>query len=362
MKRLLSVIVIVLLLVTGCAKETEEVPETSGDILIAALDEETVPDSETIPGTDPTIPEETRATSGRCVDCGALITDPASFDPYHCAGCGSSEFFYCERCWKFIPCVESIHRMCVDCYWTSGNGEGCCVICGENLDIYVGSGMVCSRCHDLHREMLQPVPQECYLCRTMTASGAYLPNGAFACSRCLNTPNPEGMGRCYTCGQSYKDGEGFEGLCFDCQDKYGPKCSVCGTDCTYRGSIDGMCDDWWVAAQGVPEYVGTCMTCGQPYKDGEGFEGLCYSCQDKYGPKCSVCGADLTYQGGEGGMCYACYEASRMCIVCGSTPGDYDGYCYYCHPNFGYNCSSCGRTWPAHRPEDGLCPDCRDQG
>ena len=76
MKRLLSVIVIVLLLITGCAKETEEVPETSRDILIAALDGETVPDSETIPSTDPTIPEETRATSGHCVDCGALITAP----------------------------------------------------------------------------------------------------------------------------------------------------------------------------------------------------------------------------------------------------------------------------------------------
>ncbi len=175
------------------------------------------------------------------------------------------------------------------------------------------------------------------------------------------SPETEYVGRCDTCGQPYKDGEGFESLCYDCQDKYGPKCSVCGTDCTYRGTIDGMCDDCWDAAQGIPEYVGTCDTCGQPYKGGEGFESLCYICQDKYGPKCSVCGTDCTYRGTIDGMCDDCYEASRMCVVCGLTPGDYDGYCYYCHPNFGYTCSGCGMDQPEHRPESGLCWQCREK-
>ncbi len=308
MKRILSVFLVMLVLLSaGCAEASEDTPETSANIQIAALDEEPVPETSSV--TEATTPteatldsEESNATLGRCVDCGSLITDPASFDPYHCVGCGNGVFFYCEHCWRFIPCVDSIHRMCVDCYWTSGCSKGFCVICGENLDIYVGNGMVCTDCYDyygknIHKAMLQPEPQECYLCRNITTSGAYLENGEFACVQCLNAPIPEYMGRCQTCGRFYADGEGFESLCFECQDKYGPKCSVCGTDCTYRGTIDGMCDD--------------------------------------------------------------CYEASRMCTVCGATPGDYDGYCYYCHPDFGYTCSGCGRDQSEHRPASGLCWECR---
>ena len=47
-----------------------------------------------------------------------------------------------------------------------------------------------------------------------------------------------------------------------------------------------------------------------------------------------------------------------MCIACGVAPGDYDGYCYYCSPDFGFECVSCGYFFPSHRTADSLCPNC----
>ena len=47
-----------------------------------------------------------------------------------------------------------------------------------------------------------------------------------------------------------------------------------------------------------------------------------------------------------------------MCKVCASDRGDYDGYCYYCHPDFLFTCAICGYEQPYHRPENGLCYDC----
>ena len=47
-----------------------------------------------------------------------------------------------------------------------------------------------------------------------------------------------------------------------------------------------------------------------------------------------------------------------MCKVCGLDRGDYDGYCYYCHPDFLFTCLSCGYEQPYHRPANGLCYEC----
>ena len=47
-----------------------------------------------------------------------------------------------------------------------------------------------------------------------------------------------------------------------------------------------------------------------------------------------------------------------MCKVCGLDRGDYDGYCYYCHPDFLFTCAICGYEQPYHRPANGLCYEC----
>ena len=39
-----------------------------------------------------------------------------------------------------------------------------------------------------------------------------------------------------------------------------------------------------------------------------------------------------------------------------------DGYCYYCHPDFGFTCSKCGYGQPYHRTESGLCYSCEQEG
>ena len=50
--------------------------------------------------------------------------------------------------------------------------------------------------------------------------------------------------------------------------------------------------------------------------------------------------------------------AEGMCKVCGTDYGDYDGYCYYCHPDFLFTCLGCGYEQPYHRPANGLCYEC----
>ena len=47
-----------------------------------------------------------------------------------------------------------------------------------------------------------------------------------------------------------------------------------------------------------------------------------------------------------------------LCKACGEDIGDYDGYCYYCHPDFGFTCAKCGGFYPLHRPASGLCDVC----
>ena len=50
--------------------------------------------------------------------------------------------------------------------------------------------------------------------------------------------------------------------------------------------------------------------------------------------------------------------AAGMCKVCGLDFGTYDGYCYYCHPDFLFTCVICGNVQPYHRPADGVCEAC----
>ena len=49
---------------------------------------------------------------------------------------------------------------------------------------------------------------------------------------------------------------------------------------------------------------------------------------------------------------------SDLCLECEDALGEYDGYCYYCHPDFLFLCKQCGCLWPAHRTASGLCDFC----
>ena len=49
---------------------------------------------------------------------------------------------------------------------------------------------------------------------------------------------------------------------------------------------------------------------------------------------------------------------SGKCLICGAPENDYDGYCYYCHPDFLFTCTRCGYEQPYHRTESGMCYEC----
>lgn len=203
---------------------------------------------------------------------------------------------------------------------------------------------------------------------------------------------PEGGGLCDTCGLPYAEGEGFEGLCFVCQEKYGPKCETCGTDCTYRGMTDGLCDDCYnrlchhCGTRGFSENDMrgelcvicslmdiTCAQCGK-HCDFEGSWVETYFCCEICRQKrpCALCGKNYYIWDMFEGVCYDCDDPSGgeadngygWCRGCGITliKNDRDGYCYYCHPDFGFICSKCGYEQPYHRTESGLCYNCEQEG
>lgn len=128
--------------------------------------------------------------------------------------------------------------------------------------------------------------------------------------------------RCTKCNQPYSPNQASNYLCFSCQDWSVPRCGFCGKDMTNEGGVSGVCN----------------------------------GCDDE---KCDKCGAILTTQWDNNGLCDDCYAATQGCIKCGVEANEYDGYCYYCHPDFGYTCVLCGNGYPEHRPADEICPRCR---
>ena len=193
-------------------------------------------------------------------------------------------------------------------------------------------------------------------------------------------------GICGTCGLPYAEGAGMEGLCFICQEKYGPKCIVCGIDCTYRETVSEMCMDCYnrrcayCACSGFAAYQMRgnlcyncsaedipCAQCGKQCDYGGMWANGYFCCEVCGVPKpCAKCGVAYYIWDMFEGVCPLCEDPSGgeaggwdgMCIQCGGAPGDYDGYCYYCHPNFGFTCSKCGYEQPYHKTESGLCYSC----
>lgn len=127
------------------------------------------------------------------------------------------------------------------------------------------------------------------------------------------------------------------------------------------------------ATQKSAENPGGCLVCGT---NEDIYDGYCYYCHPDFLFTCVKCGNEQPYHRPEDGLCHDCAQAAEaeesadaytgatptvpdgMCKVCGLGYGDYDGYCYYCHPDFLFTCTKCGYEQPYHRPESGLCYEC----
>ena len=120
------------------------------------------------------------------------------------------------------------------------------------------------------------------------------------------------------------------------------------------------------ASQTEPE-AGKCCLCGTAENS---YDGYCYYCHPDFLFTCANCGYEQPYHRTESGLCYDCEAAADSvtgatptqapvaCKSCGA-PEDYaDGYCFYCHPDNGFHCSSCGYYWPEPRPASGMCSEC----
>ena len=123
--------------------------------------------------------------------------------------------------------------------------------------------------------------------------------------------------------------------------------------------------------QNLPEEEG-CIDCGAAENI---YDGYCYYCHPDFLFLCDRCGYDMPYHRTADNLCYECSEAVRngaprnigrvkvrleTCMICGEAEGEYDGYCYYCHPDFMFLCKQCGGLWPTHRTASGLCDYCEN--
>ena len=303
--------------------------------------------------------------NGKCLKC--TENDHLTEGGY-CEQCLTRDFI-CAGCRTRKPGSEAYKNLCRECYGKEYSVLVICPLCGRSIapsEIKRGYCESCRAQADYHEDERNFAT--CDVCGITYGYSDPLVGGV--CQSCWSEGDGP-IGVCRTCGKAYGD-DGFEGLCFSCQDKYGPKCSVCGTDLTYRGGIDGMCDDCYDAAN-------SCKKCGsQTYKDGycyychPDFNWFCANCGQQnpdYGPadklcdycKCDRCDAVLTTPGGINGFCEQCDWEIRRCFVCMSYPTYKEGYCYDCYPSFTYTCSKCGEQYVAYS-ESGLCPLCDSQG
>ena len=241
-----------------------------------------------------------------------------------------------------------------------------------------------------------------------------------ACNARLDGTEPaEFRVACFGCKEMFSSGQlnADFGLCQDCMIQVGANyCKKCNSPCYARDMVCGLCQNCSAPTEETASIVGgndeefclgcgsnfdtgsfidgrcrscwkstfRCEKCNLPYSVAQVFYSLCFSCQDWSVPRCGFCGKDMTDEGGvsaickgcddtrcdecgttikqpwdNNGLCDDCHAASQRCIKCGTDSNEYDGYCYYCHPDFGFECVRCGFYYPAHRPADEICPGCK---
>ena len=194
-----------------------------------------------------------------CLDDAKL--DPEVGPPYRCTNCGRADTYI------------SRYALCDDCH-EKQNEEmyGTCDVCGEALDYgeYTSNdGVVCFDCLACE-DCGGPITA-----MDLTAYGTYLCwfcyEEKYCCFICGEGCYPEGThdGLCEDCyaGQNAvtyctycgvelnEENTAFEGFgkCVDCYyETLDPEniCANCGADCSFRGSIDGLCEDCYEVLHG----------------------------------------------------------------------------------------------------------------
>ena len=227
-----------------------------------------------------------------CLDDAKLVTE--SGPPYRCTECGRAdvyisryalcdecyliqnpaEYGYCSNCGDPLTYNESLNpwTVCDECPTDFFDS---CILCGEvlsesessaNDSLYCFNCLVCGYCGDG------------ISITDITAFGSFICwncyEREYCCSvcgaDCSNSGTIDGMcSACYENAASDKDyctGCGVElnewntayngfGQCTDCYYKnLDPEyiCDLCGADCSFRGSIEGLCEDCYYATHQDP--------------------------------------------------------------------------------------------------------------
>lgn len=210
----------------------------------------------------------------------------------------TSDPVMCEDCQKSAQEVPvSRYGYCDDCHAKNGVADyGKCEVCGDSINgvaVNLFNGKRCFSCHI------------CDECGEKITEDEFFFYGAYICSSCYYYSQvPEVF------------------------------CIVCGIDCSFSGTTNGMCDDCYYIDQLPPQ---VCDVCGITFKvDTIPTNGECPDCRN----------SSVTY--------YTCRFCGNSC-----EPWDTDDVCIDCE---GTPCSDCGGPLNAsHDCDDypnAFCPDC----
>lgn len=239
-----------------------------------------------------------------CLDDAKL--NPEGGPPYRCTECGRADVYI------------SRYALCSDCHEAQNAEEyGTCAVCGGALDYeeYISNDgfvcfdcLVCGWCGDPITIM------------DVTAFSAYMCRSCYEAEYC-----------CYLCGADCFRAGTIDGLCEECYDAQNVTyyCTHCGTEL----------NEWNTAFEGF----GKCIDCYYATLDPE------YICDN--------CGADCSFRGSIDGLCEDCYEAANQhCNYCGGPLNgnhDCDDYPNVHCPNCDWSMFTTGVGI------DGIiCPDC----
>lgn len=281
---------------------------------------------------------------------------------------------------KRLPLIITILMLLLVCGCSKSSAENATQISG---DTDAGSAQFPSITTSPQTEVTQSITQPiespetteragCILCGSRALDSPYTEDGI--CQNCYGSLQETPCGFCVDCGATVKDPCIFDPYhCTGCADASGILCSQCGQFLQPAESICRMCSEcYWKS--GIAN--AHCTRCGKTLDAQSDAPTLCISCWNymKYGmlSNCEDCGIWCFSWEMYHYRCFTCNgapcklggEDTTVCRSCGTKLYDdqnYDGYCYYCSPNFGFECVKCGRLVPSHPTTSLLCCDCEQE-
>lgn len=222
-----------------------------------------------------------------CLDDAALDTE--SGPPYRCTECGRADVSI------------SRHALCDDCYNKLYPAPyGYCTNCGDPLtyDEYCKPWSVCDDCPTDYGY------DECLICGDILTDDEIQDNDGIVCNDCLV---------CGFCGDhiTMSDVTAFSSyICWPCYERE-YCCSVCGADCFNRGLVDGMC--WDCYAGSTDYCIDCGVELNEWNTDYNGFGRCVDCYYKNLDPEyiCDICGADCSFRGSYDGLCEDCYNATH---------------------------------------------------